>query len=343
MSNELSQNGRYNNCLSLIRIIAALQVILGHLIEHFELPITVNGLRAAYFLRGVPIFFAISGFLIWFSMERSQSYVDYLKKRFLRIYPELWLAVVVEIFVLVLLYRGWEINSLILFAVCQGSVLQFWTPESLRGYGVGTPNGALWTITVIIQFYIIAWAVYKLMKKRAAVTWIVWFIISFALSRVGTFIAHDFVGIEIVGKLYDQTIIKYFWLFYIGMFLAEFRDKLMMHLKKYWYLLLAVSLAFFWTSRDLFSDYYLGWSLFLTSGLIGFAYRFPELRISPDISYAMFLYHMTAINVFVHFGLTGSWVYVAPVLVIVVCVSFISTMTIGKISVYIKKSEVIVK
>ncbi len=78
-----------NNCLNFIRIVAAFQVMLGHMIEHLELPINNNILYLTYFLRGVPIFFVISGFLMWFSIGRSISYKEYLKKRFWRIYPEL--------------------------------------------------------------------------------------------------------------------------------------------------------------------------------------------------------------------------------------------------------------
>ena len=43
----------------------------------------------------------------------------------------------------------------ILFIFCQSSIFQFWTPNFLRGYGCGTPNGSLWTIGILIQFYII--------------------------------------------------------------------------------------------------------------------------------------------------------------------------------------------
>ena len=159
-----------NNCINLIRIIAAFQVMFGHLIEHLELPGNESILHATYFFRGVPIFFVISGFLMWFSIARSRTYGQYLKKRFWRIYPELWIAVLVEICVLVLLYRGWNIKELFLFAFAQGTIFQFWTPDSLRGYGVGTPNGALWTIGVMIQFYIVAWLFYNLMKNRKLFT-----------------------------------------------------------------------------------------------------------------------------------------------------------------------------
>lgn len=79
-----------NNCLSLIRIIAAFQVMFGHMVIHLNLPINNTLFDMIYFFRGVPIFFVISGYLIWFSISRSNSYKDYLMKRFWRIYPELW-------------------------------------------------------------------------------------------------------------------------------------------------------------------------------------------------------------------------------------------------------------
>lgn len=326
------------NSLSLIRIIAALQVMMGHLIEHFELPGNEAALHATYFFRGVPIFFVISGFLMWFSIGRSQSYVQYLKKRFWRIYPELWVSVVIDVVVLVVLYHGYNVNDLVLFAFCQGTLFQFWTPNSLRGYGVGTPNGALWTIGVMIQYYIIAYWFYKLMKNRRLIVWVIGFIASLAICIAGIFVAHNLIHYEIIGKLYDQTIIKYFYLFYIGMFVAKFNDRIMPVLMKYWYAFLIIAAVFFWSSYDIFLGYYLFWSLFLTIGLIGFAYRFPMLSVNPDISYGLFLYHMIVVNIFVNFGWIGSWIFVIPVVLIVSLFAYASTITFGRISVKKKKN-----
>lgn len=135
-----------------------------------------------------------------------------------------------------------------------------------------------------------------------------------------------------VGKLYDQSIVKYFWLFYIGMFFAEFKGVLLPILRKYWYGFLTVAFLFFWTGWDLFSGYYLFWSLFLAAGLIGFAYRYPKLFIRRDISYGLFLYHMTVVNVFVNFEWTGKWIYTIPIVIIAMALAYLSTVTIGRIS-----------
>lgn len=330
-----------NNSLNLIRIIAAFQVMFGHMIEHLVLPINDTFFRATYFFRGVPIFFVLSGFLIWFSISRTKTYGDYLKKRFWRIYPELWGAVILEIVVIVILYHGWNLKSLLLFFFCQGTIFQFWTPDSLRGYGIGTPNGALWTIGVMIQFYIIIWFFHKLMKNRRLSTWIIVFLICVIVSYGGVYITQNLIGgREIIGKLYSQTFVKYFWLFYIGIFIAEFKNTLLPILEKYWYTFLIIAFVFFWTGCDFFAGYYLFWSLFLAAGLIGFAYRFPRLSISTDISYGLFLYHMTVINVFVHFGWIGKWLYVIPVVLTAMLLAYLSTVTIGRLS-SVQKQKII--
>lgn len=160
------------NSLNTFRLLAALQVLYGHVIAHLQLDrVPVVGDFISFFY-GVPIFFTLSGFLIWQSIDRSKSFGDYIKKRFWRIYPELWVAVAVEIVVLLLLYRqpiDWP--KMGLFAFGQATIFQFWTPAFLRGYGCGTPNGALWTITVLIEFYFCAYFIYKWLHNRKIAVW----------------------------------------------------------------------------------------------------------------------------------------------------------------------------
>ena len=160
------------NSLNLFRVLAAIEVLYGHTLEHLELsniPVFSEFIKLFY---GVPVFFTLSGFLIWQSIGRSHTFSDYTKKRFWRIFPELWVAVAVEIVVLLLLYHqpiDWP--RLGLFAIGQATIFQFWTPVFLRGYGCGCPNGALWTITVLIQFYFLAYFIYKWLKNKRLYIW----------------------------------------------------------------------------------------------------------------------------------------------------------------------------
>lgn len=114
---------RGGNCLNTFRLIAAFQVMYGHTIWHLDIsmPSWINSI--INFFDGVPIFFTLSGFLIWSSVGRSSSFKKYMNKRFWRIYPELWGAVAVEIAVLILLYNqpiDWPLMGL--FTIGQATI-----------------------------------------------------------------------------------------------------------------------------------------------------------------------------------------------------------------------------
>lgn len=98
---------------------------------------------------GVPIFFAISGFLISASWERSNSLRKYFKNRFLRIYPALWFCFFLSVFVTSLTYE-FKIFTFDFFkwTLAQLTIGQFYNPDFFRDYGVGVVNGSLWTIPV---------------------------------------------------------------------------------------------------------------------------------------------------------------------------------------------------
>ena len=317
------------NCLSTIRLFAALQVIFGHAVKHFELFCPAIVPKIVGYFSGVSIFFAISGFLIWLSIERSASYGDYLKKRFFRIYPELWVGVAVEIISILIFYRGWEIKSLLAFAFTQSTFLQFWTPDSLRGYGCGTPNGTIWTICATVQFYLVAWFLHKFMHKKKPVFWIVGFAALVSVSVIGHRIA-KLSGADIVVGLFDQTIFRFLWLFYIGCFIAEFKERVIPVISKYWLIFLCVGVISVWARVDVFAGYRVCIALSLATGLIGFAYRFPRLAVKTDISYGLFIYHMIVINVFLSLGLTGSWSYFIVTTAVSCLLAFVSAKTVGK-------------
>ncbi len=318
-----------NNCLTTIRLFAAFQVIFGHLVKHLELSCPKGITYIMGYFSGVSIFFAVSGFLIWSSIQRSDSYGGYLKKRFFRIYPELWVGVAIEIISILVFYNGWEIKSLLAFTFTQGTVLQFWTPDSLRGYGCGTPNGTLWTICATVQFYLVAWFLYKLMHKRKLPFWIGGFIGLVCVSVLGQ-LCFKLIGINILVKLFGQTIFRYLWLFFIGCFIAEFKEKVIPVISKYWLVFLATGIIPVVTGLDIYAGYNVILAISLATGLIGFAYRFPRLALKTDISYGLFIYHMIIVNVFISLGLTGNWWHFVAVSALSCVFAYISTKTVGK-------------
>ena len=144
------------NNLDLIRLLAAFQVVFWHSVEHLNINSALKSWIGIF--PGVPIFFVISGFLIVSSYQKSPSCFEYIRNRFLRIYPGLWLCFLITLLIVMVFgfFTAANLKQIILWSLCQLSFFQFYNPEFLRGFGVGVINGSLWTITVELQFYVIA-------------------------------------------------------------------------------------------------------------------------------------------------------------------------------------------
>lgn len=299
-----------------------------HTVEHLHLngiPIFGDFLN---FFDGVPIFFTMSGFLIWSSVGRSRSFSEYLKKRFWRIYPELWVAVAVELVVLLALYDGQIVGpQFCLFAVGQGSFFQFWTPDCLRGYGCGCPNGSLWTICVLIQFYFFAYFVYKALHGRKVGLWITAIVVSFSISALLPFI--ESAVPEILCKLLKVSLIPYFWMFILAAYVAENKERFLPFLKKWWIVMVIGLVAVRLGKFDFMAAFGVLDTILLFLGLIGVAYSLPILNIKTDISYAIYIYHMTVVNALIQMGYMGNMWLLVMVFGMTCFIAVISTKTIG--------------
>ena len=318
------------NCLNLIRLLAAFQVMCSHTLIHLqiEVPNFISGVINIF--RGVPIFFGISGFLIWFSLDRTETVGVYLRKRFLRIYPELWMGVTVEVIVLFILYGVKDIKEFILFVVGQATIFQFWTPDSLRAYGCGTPNGSLWTIGVIVQFYVLVWWMYKFLHNKSAKKWLGAWMAMVLVGKLLEELLQQCAPI-IVSKLYDMTVLRYLWLFVIGGFLAEFSKKILPYLKKYWLVFAIIVWCLYMTGIDVEIGYGILYSISLILAVVGFAYAFPKLEIQRDISYGIYLFHMTIINAMIMLGLQGEMMYLVVTVSLSCILAFASSEVMNKI------------
>lgn len=331
------------NSLNTVRFLAAFNVFYGHAITHMNIimPRYLNDFVS--FFNGVPLFFAISGFLIWRSVGNSNSFIDYSKKRFWRLYPELWVAVVVEIVVLLLLYDHYiDWGKLILFALGQGTLFQFWTPDFLRDYGCGCPNGALATIGVLIQFYIIFYFFHKYLRNSNTRKWIILILLFVGISLCTPIIETKLP--LVVYKLYCQTFIPFFWLFLVGAFVSYKYDTFIPMIKNYWYLFILIALFFYLSGFDIKGlRYGVFSSIFVFVGMLGFAYRFPQLNIKKDITYAFFIYHMTVINAMIVLGYSSRPQYLIMSAILSIIISYISTETVGKYSMKMKKMKTSMK
>ncbi len=326
------------NCLNVIRLIAALQVFLGHAIPAFSisasLPIRILGMFLNLF-EGVPVFFCLSGFLLWDSIEKTADIGTYLKKRVFRLYPELWGGVLINCILMIALFgQHIQWGEFSLFQITQGTILQFWTPDSLRGYATGTPNGPLWTICVMVQAYVALWFLQKFLHKKGLVRWIIVLVITTLINTLRPITA-SFLP-PLIYKITFYMFTTHIWLFLVGAFMSEYFDVIIAWLKKFWWLALIISQVAWRTGFD-YGSYGTIKSLFLAIAVIGLGYAIPLLNLKLDFSYGLYIYHMIVINVMVHFGCTEKLIWLFVSLIISLLLAVASYYTVGAISRSLRK------
>ena len=329
---RLPKSQKDANSINLIRLLAALQVFFGHANVHLNTSFLPKVLMEALdVLKGVPVFYILSGFLIWHSIATTADLGTFCKKRVFRLYPELWGGVLVNfVLVAILFFDHIQWIPYMVFQATQSTVLQFWTPGFLRDYGCGVPNGSLGTIFIMLQAYLAMWFLHKWLHGKKLQVWIATLVASIGISFV-PMVLKGFLP-DILYKLYMQVFVSYFWLFVLGMMLSEFFDQWIGFLTKFWYVFALGAAIPVILSWDIATTYGIIQSCLVAPAIIGFAYRFPKPAIKNDYSYGIYIYHMVAINVLIHFHIDGAWWTELVALVITVALAVASYHTLGALS-----------
>lgn len=324
LDNQTKKQSR-GNCLNLFRLMACISVFTRHLNYHLNIP-TPEALEFFRFIfHGVPVFFILSGFFIWKSIERTPDFKTFLKKRVLRLYPELWLCVAVEMTSIVIFYdQSVPLSKYLLFSFTQGTIFQFWTPDCLRDYGCGTPNGSLWTLPVIIQYYLFAWLFKKILSKQKFFTWILILVISVLLAK---WEPDNLPLPDVAKKCYGMTLIPHCWIFLYGSFISNFHNKIMPLIMRFWYIPLLLMIGQYFVDFDVNVAKQQAFNtFFLCLFMLGFAYRYKKLEFKRNISYGVYLYHMIFVNIAIVLGFRGSLAAYGIVFVVVMCIGYLSTI-----------------
>lgn len=298
---------------TLLKLIAVIQVVYIHFVTHlnlhqFPVPIPLDLYRILSPFEGVPIFFSLSGFFIWKSLSHHPvSFRSYARRRATRIFPELWIVTGCTAgAILLFCHREMEAIPFLGWIAAQASFLQFWTPSCLSGFGIGCPNGSLWTITIFLQFYLVVFFLHRLLHGRKIGVWIPAMLISAVLNCVPSYFESSIPSILM--KLYQQSIFPYLSVFLFAAMTAEYEDALQPILKykltiPALYILLYVGIPFDFQG--------VGYSLFrpmficLLAVSFGSCIRCPILK--EDISYEIYLVHMPIVNILLEFTAVPNW------------------------------------
>jgi peptidoglycan/LPS O-acetylase OafA/YrhL len=138
-----------------LRAIAALSVVAFHYTTRFDelyMHTAPTGLHLSHDagLMGVQLFFAISGFVIFMTVDRVKRPMDFVAWRFSRLFPAYWAAVAITFVVLSLVHLpGHEVS--LRQGLVNLTMLQFF-------FSVPDVDGVYWSLQVELVFY--AWMLF---------------------------------------------------------------------------------------------------------------------------------------------------------------------------------------
>lgn len=325
------------NAFDLIRYGAAFAVMMTHYTSLYRTQRIqgVDGMwkieMAVNFFPGVVVLFALSGLLVAASCERSGSRSVFFRKRVWRLYPELWGCTLVNLCVVAMLaFRsldgsifGWLLTQF--FGIAN-------TPSCLKQFATGSVNGALWTIGIEVQLYIVLGLIYPMIKKMRTWQWLL-FLGGLAGCNVAAGVLESFAP-QMIIKLLERCFLSYALWFFIGVFCYVKRSYMLKLLQISWPVLLLVYTVVYKQYLDLpgyYANIVVG--LLLPLIVIGLGYTLPGVRIPCDLSYEMFLYHWIVLNVIVHFDLMNrltGWMCLSLYIVMTLAVSWGSWRWLGK-------------
>ena len=163
-----TENNRYKE-LDCLRGIAAFSVVLFHFTFGYD---HGNGSRIlsedkfyfTYGYFGVHLFFLISGFVIFMTLEKSNKLSDFLVSRFSRLYPAYWACIIISVALTTALSVPFQQGIFSLKQIFVNfTMLQYW-------FKIKDVDGAYWTLAIELTFYCWMYFVF-LIKKQQYISW----------------------------------------------------------------------------------------------------------------------------------------------------------------------------
>lgn len=157
--------------LDLFRFMAILMVMFYHYFSRWTIGDDAVDLypysnKYNFFLwgrMGVQFFFIISGFVIYMTLERASSLIDFAKKRLVRLWPSMLLLSTITFLVFTL----FDSASIFVDSHRVGNLIYSWTflGKSLNTLGLTYIDGSYWSLWVEIQFYIFSALIYFILQR----------------------------------------------------------------------------------------------------------------------------------------------------------------------------------
>jgi peptidoglycan/LPS O-acetylase OafA/YrhL len=225
--NRLNETQNRPSGFDYIRLILALGVIFSHsmlLTNDNDAMMGIRPVLAMFFALILPMFFALSGFLVAGSLERSNTLITFLGLRVFRIMPALTVEVLLSALVLgpllttVSLAYYFSSGEFFSYFLNIFGEIHYYLPGVFLSNPVTVVNGQLWTVPWELACYIAlaALAVTGIFRRRH---WLV-------LSLVGLHVAQ--IGLDIIRTDRNPWVVggsALLMSFVAGLVLYRFREK----------------------------------------------------------------------------------------------------------------------
>lgn len=317
------------NTFDFLRLLAAVAVLIGH--SNLELRTDFAwGLFSV--IDGVPMFFIMSGMLIYLSAariwERTGSWRDFYWNRYLRVAPAIYvfavLAPVALAAVGAITFSSLISRDLVIWLGSSLLLLPNYNPDIWASVGTGVINGPLYTIPAEVSFYLITpllvWAAERFgFWKMMAVM--------IGLSLIGSALYY-FSTSETLQSVLHHTFLQRAACFTTGIFWARYWGRVPVK----WWIFLVCGAAYL--ALTLWAD---GWfyaafkpvliSLPFSYVIVVVGYYGPRLlarlpRYIGDLSFATYIWHSLVINIALWLGLSGHWWMTGAVLATTVVIAY---------------------
>lgn len=191
---------RRNNNFDLLRLAAAVFVFLSHCFglrqSGPDWLYQVTGHRYVFSDLGLIIFFSISGFLVCRSLVTSRSIKQYLRNRFLRLWPAFAVCTLFTVLVIGMVFTTLSpgdylshpqtVNYLLRNSTLLSST--HWLPGVFDGMAI---NASIWTIPIEVRLYILLVLTYLAFRLRfkqfllvlTIIAWVTWIIVPIDVKR----------------------------------------------------------------------------------------------------------------------------------------------------------------
>lgn len=190
-----------------LRGLAALAVVLFHYTTRFTELFGTGSLPSIAFPDGhygVNLFFIISGFVIFMTLEKTAKPMDFVVSRFSRLFPAYWVAIALTFLICHLLGLP---GKLVGVGAAFANMLMLHS-----FFGVPNVDGVYWTLEVELLFYCGMFALYQL-KGLGRVHYVLSGLLLFRLSY---FILERYFAIDLAWIVFRLLILKFIPWFALG-------------------------------------------------------------------------------------------------------------------------------